>query len=337
MDSKVAFITGITGQDGGILAELLLQKNYKVYGLIRRSSSFNTGRIEHIYNHPNLKLIYGDISDSANISSVIRDIQPDEIYNLAAQSHVKVSFDVPINSVNMNILGTINVLEAIRQYSPHSKYYQASSSEMYGKVIETPQTENTPFHPRSPYACSKVYSYWQTVNYREAYNIFASNGILFNHSGEKRGETFVTRKITRAVTRIKLGLQNELILGNIDSKRDWGYYKDYCEAMYLILQHDKPDDFVIASGETHSVREFLEIAFSYLDLDYEKYVKIDQKYFRPSEVDLLLGDPSKAKRELNWTPKTSFKELVRIMVDSDMEIAKDEKYIKERRQNDSKK
>jgi len=331
MSKKVAFITGISGQDGSILAELLLQKDYKVYGLIRRSSTFNTVRIEHIYNHPNLKLIYGDISDSMNISTIIRDIQPDEIYNLAAQSHVKVSFDVPINTVDMNILGTINVLESIRQYSPHSKYYQASSSEMFGKVEEVPQTEKTPFHPRSPYGCSKVYSYWQTVNYREAYNIFASNGILFNHSGERRGETFVTRKITRAVTRIKLGLQNELILGNIDSKRDWGYYKDYCEAMYLILQHNKPDDFVIATGETHSVREFLEIAFSYLDLNYEEYVKIDQKYFRPSEVDLLLGDPSKAKRELNWTPKTSFKELVKIMVDSDMEIAKDEKCIMERR------
>jgi len=331
MSKKVAFITGISGQDGSILAELLLQKDYKVYGLIRRSSTFNTVRIEHIYNHPNLKLIYGDISDSMNISTIIRDIQPDEIYNLAAQSHVKVSFDVPINTVDMNILGTINVLESIRQYSPHSKYYQASSSEMFGKVEEVPQTEKTPFHPRSPYGCSKVYSYWQTVNYREAYNIFASNGILFNHSGERRGETFVTRKITRAVTRIKLGLQNELILGNIDSKRDWGYYKDYCEAMYLILQHDKPDDFVIATGETHSVKEFLEIAFSYLDLDYEKYVKIDQRYFRPSEVDLLLGDASKAKIELNWTPKTSFKELVKIMVDSDMEIAKDEKCIMERR------
>jgi len=331
MSKKVAFITGISGQDGSILAELLLQKDYKVYGLIRRSSTFNTVRIEHIYNHPNLKLIYGDISDSMNISTIIRDIQPDEIYNLAAQSHVKVSFDVPINTVDMNILGTINVLESIRQYSPHSKYYQASSSEMFGKVEEVPQTEKTPFHPRSPYGCSKVYSYWQTVNYREAYNIFASNGILFNHSGERRGETFVTRKITRAVTRIKLGLQNELILGNIDSKRDWGYYKDYCEAMYLILQHNKPDDFVIATGETHSVREFLDEVFGYLDLDWKKYIEVDQRYFRPTEVDMLLCDASKAKKVLGWKPKVKFEELARLMTDADMKIAEDEKVLKENR------
>jgi len=337
--NKKALITGITGQDGSLLAELLLNKGYHVYGLIRRSSSFNTSRIEHLYHspqeHSNLNLIYGDITDGISLSSIINDIKPDEIFNLAAQSHVKVSFDNPVYTVNSNILGTINLLEAIRHFSKNSKYYQASSSEMFGKVIETPQKETTPFYPRSSYGCSKVYSYWQTVNYREAYNIFACNGILFNHTGYKRGETFVSRKITRAATRIKLGLQDKLYLGNMDAKRDWGDAEDYVEAMWLMLQQDKPDDYIIATGETHSVKEFVIEAFNLLELDWEKYIEIDERYCRPTEVDLLLGDPSKAKNILGWEPKTTFKELVKKMIDADLELAKDELYIKEGRINNA--
>jgi GDPmannose 4,6-dehydratase len=335
--NKKALITGITGQDGSLLAELLLNKGYHVYGLIRRSSSFNTSRIEHLYHspqeHSNLNLIYGDITDGISLSSIINDIKPDEIFNLAAQSHVKVSFDNPVYTVNSNILGTINLLEAIRHFSKNSKFYQASSSEMFGKVIETPQKETTPFYPRSSYGCSKVYSYWQTVNYREAYNIFACNGILFNHTGYKRGETFVSRKITRAATRIKLGLQDKLYLGNMDAKRDWGDAEDYVEAMWLMLQQDKPDDYIIATGETHSVKEFVIEAFNLLELDWEKYIEIDERYCRPTEVDLLLGDPSKAKNILGWEPKTTFKELVKKMIDADLKLAQDELYIKEGRNN----
>lgn len=330
---KKALITGITGQDGSYLTEFLLKKGYEVYGVIRRSSSFHTGRIDHLYKDPHegprLKLIYGDLTDGSNISGILNETEPDEVYNLAAQSHVRVSFDQPIYTANVNALGTLRVLEAIRQMKNRPKFYQASSSEMYGKVVETPQTEKTPFYPRSPYGCAKVYSFWQTVNYREAYNIFACNGILFNHESPRRGETFVTRKITRAAARIKLGLQDKLYLGNLDAKRDWGYAADFVEAMWLILQQDKSDDYVIATGETHSVREFLDEVFGYLELDWEKYVEVDPKYYRPTEVDMLLGDPSKAKRVLGWNPKVGFKKLARIMTDADMELARQEKVIVE--------
>ncbi len=330
---KKALITGITGQDGSYLVELLLEKGYQVWGLIRRSSSFHTGRIDHLYKDPHeetkLRLIYGDLTDGGNLSTMINDIQPDEVYNLGAQSHVRVSFDMPIYTVNTDALGTLRLLEAIRSCHKPVKFYQASSSEMYGKVVETPQTEKTPFYPRSPYGCAKVYSFWQTVNYREAYNLFACNGILFNHESPRRGETFVTRKITRAVTRIKLGLQDKLYLGNMDAKRDWGYAGDYVEAMWLMLQHDKPDDYVIATGESHSVREFVEEVFRYLDMDWQQYVDIDKRYFRPSEVDFLQGDSSKARKILKWEPKVSFQELARIMTDADMKIAEREKIIEE--------
>jgi GDPmannose 4,6-dehydratase len=330
---KKALITGITGQDGSYLVELLLGKDYQVWGLIRRSSSFHTGRIDHLYKDPHeethLRLVYGDLTDGANLSTIINDIRPDEVYNLGAQSHVRVSFDMPIYTVNTDALGTLRLLEAIRSSGRPIKFYQASSSEMYGKVVETPQTEKTPFYPRSPYGCAKAYSFWQTVNYREAYGLFACNGILFNHESPRRGETFVTRKITRAATRIKLGLQDKLYLGNLDAERDWGYAGDYVEAMWLMLQHDKPDDYVIATGESHSVREFVEEVFRYLDLDWQKYVDIDQRYFRPSEVDFLQGDSSKAKKVLKWKPKVTFQELAQIMTDSDMKIAEREKIIKE--------
>jgi len=333
---KKALITGITGQDGSYLAELLLKKGYEVWGIIRRSSSFHTGRIDHLYKDPHeqpkLKLIYGDLTDGANLSTIINDIKPDEVYNLGAQSHVRVSFDMPIFTVNTDALGTLRLLEAIRSSNRPVKFYQASSSEMYGKVVEVPQTEKTPFYPRSPYACAKAYSFWQTLNYREAYGLFACNGILFNHESPRRGETFVTRKITRAVTRIKCGLQDKLFLGNLDAKRDWGFAGDYVEAMWLMLQHDNPDDYVIATGESHSVKEFVDEVFSYLDLDWQKYVEIDPRYFRPSEVDFLQGDASKAKKVLGWEPKVTFKELARIMTDADMKIAKDEKILKEQRQ-----
>jgi len=331
---KKALITGITGQDGSYLTEFLLKKGYEIYGIIRRSSSFHTGRIDHLYKDPHegprLKLIYGDLTDGSNISGILNEIKPDEVYNLAAQSHVRVSFDQPIYTVNVDALGTLRLLEAIRQVKKNPpKFYQASSSEMYGKAAETPQTEKTSFYPRSPYGCAKVYSFWQTVNYREAYNIFASNGILFNHESPRRGETFVTRKITRAAARIKLGLQDKVYLGNLKAKRDWGYAADFVEAMWLILQQDKPDDYVIATGENHSVKEFLDEVFGYLELDWQKYVEIDPKYYRPTEVDMLLGDPSKAKRVLGWSPKVGFKELARIMTDADMELARQEKVIAE--------
>jgi len=330
---KKALITGITGQDGSYLAELLLEKDYQLWGIMRRSSSFHTGRIDHLYKDPHeqprLKLIYGDLTDGSNLSTIINEIKPDEVYNLGAQSHVRVSFDMPIYTADTDALGTLRLLEAIRSSNKPAKFYQASSSEMYGKVVETPQTEKTPFYPRSPYGCAKAYSFWQTVNYREAYGLFACNGILFNHESPRRGETFVTRKITRAVTRIKLGLQDKLYLGNLDAKRDWGFAGDYVEAMWLMLQQDKPNDYVVATGESHSVREFVAEVFSHLDLDWQKYVEIDPRYFRPSEVDYLQGDASKAKKVLKWEPKVTFKELAKMMTDADMKIAENEKIIKD--------
>ena len=330
---KKALITGITGQDGSYLAELLLDKEYEVYGIIRRSSTFGTDRIDHLYQDPHkgprLKLIYGDLTDGGNLSTILNDVQPDEVYNLGAQSHVRVSFDQPIYTVNTDALGTLRLLEALRMMQNPPKFYQASSSEMFGKVVETPQTETTPFYPRSPYACAKVYSYWQTVNHREAYNMFTCNGILFNHESPRRGETFVTRKITRAATRIKLGLQDKLYLGNLDAKRDWGFAGDYVEAMWLMLQADEPDDYVVATGQTYSVREFLDEVFGHLDLDWQQYVEIDPRYFRPTEVDLLLGDASKAKKVLHWEPKVSFKQLAQMMTDTDMKLAQNEKVIKD--------
>jgi GDPmannose 4,6-dehydratase len=328
---KKALITGVTGQDGSYLVEFLLAKGYDVWGLIRRSSSFNTGRIDHLYTdpheHPKLRLVYGDMTDGNNLSSLIGEIKPDEVYNLAAQSHVRVSFDQPIYTVNVVALGTLRLLEAIRSSGLPIRFYQASSSEMYGKVVETPQTEKTPFYPRSPYACAKVYGYWQTINYREAYGVFACNGVLFNHESPRRGETFVTRKITRAATRIKCGLQDKLYLGNLDAKRDWGFAGDYIEAMWLMLQQDQADDYVIATGETHSVREFLDEVFGHLDLDWHRCVEIDPRYFRPTEVDLLLGDSGKARRTLKWEPKVGFRQLARMMTDADMETARREQVI----------
>ena len=330
---KKAFITGITGQDGSYLTEFLLEKGYDVYGIIRRSSSFNTSRIDHIYKDPHypdvkLHLFYSDLLDGSRLSSIINEVKPNEVYNLGAQSHVKVSFDQPIYTVDVDALGTLRMLEAIRMTDKRIKFYQASSSEMYGKVCEIPQTEATQFHPRSPYGCAKVYSYWQTINYREAYDIFACNGILFNHESPRRGETFVTRKITRAATRIKLGLQDNLYLGNLDAKRDWGFAGDYVEAMWMMLQHDKPDDYVISTGETHSVRDFLDEAFGFLDLEWEKYVEVDMRYYRPSEVDILVGDASKARKILGWEPRVTFKELARLMIEEDMKLAKKEYLLK---------
>lgn len=323
---KKALITGVTGQDGAYLTELLLDKGYEVHGIIRRSSSFNTKRIDHLYDNPNLNLHYGDLTDSVQLVKLLYELKPDEIYNLAAQSHVRVSFDIPEYTGNVTGMGAIRILEAIREAGLVEKvrYYQASSSEMYGEVQEVPQTETTPFWPRSPYACAKVFAYWLTVNFRESYNLHASNGILFNHESPLRGETFVTRKITRAATRIKLGLQDTLLLGNLDSKRDWGYAKEYVEAMWLMLQQDKPDDYVIATNETHTVREFVEVVFELLDLDWKDYVKFDERYMRPAEVDLLIGDPAKAKKQLGWEPKIKFRELCKIMVDADMVTAKQE-------------
>lgn len=332
---KKALITGITGQDGSYLTEFLLKKGYQVWGLIRRSSSFHTGRIDHLYEDPHkkpdLRLVYGDLTDGSNLSTIVNDIEPDEVYNLGAQSHVRVSFDVPIYTANTDGLGTLRLLEAIRWSKKPVKFYQASSSEMYGKAVEVPQTEKTPFYPRSPYACAKAYSFWQTINYREAYNIFACNGILFNHESPRRGETFVTRKITRAATRIKLGLQDKLFLGNMDAKRDWGFAGDYVEVMWLMLQQEKADDYVIATGHSHSVREFLDVVFDYLDLDSEKYVEIDERYFRPTEVDILQGDAGKAEKVLNWKPKVTFKELAVMMTDADMKLAENEKVLKDHR------
>src|SRR5688572_26009477 len=329
---KKALITGITGQDGSYLAEFLLAKGYEVHGIIRRSSSFNTGRLEHLYVDPHslgaaLFLHYGDLVDGTGLREILTRVVPDEVYNLGAQSHVRVSFDQPVYTVQCDALGTINLLEAMRDTGLPVRFYQASSSEMYGKVEETPQTEKTPFHPRSPYACAKVYSYWQTVNYREAYGMYAVNGILFNHESSRRGETFVTRKITRAATRIREGLQEKLYLGNLEAKRDWGFAGDYVEAMWMMLQQPQPDDYVIATGETHSVREFLDEVFGILDLDWKQYVEVDPRYFRPAEVDLLLGDASKAKRELGWQPKVTFKGLAKMMVDADMKIARRERAV----------
>lgn len=325
---KKALITGITGQDGSYLAELLLSKGYKVYGIIRRASTFNTGRLDPIYSDPhsgrsNLFLEYGDLSDASNLARLIGKIQPDEVYNLAAQSHVRVSFDSPEYTTDITGTGAVRLLEAIRETGIKPRYYQASSSEMYGKVQEVPQTEETSFYPRSPYGCAKVYAYWITVNYRESYGLHASNGILFNHESPRRGETFVTRKITRALAHIMAGLQDKLFLGNLDAKRDWGYAKEYVEAMWLMLQQDKPDDYVIATNETHSIREFLDVAFGYKGLDWKKHVQIDERYYRPAEVDLLIGDASKAKRQLGWEPKTKFEDLVKLMVDADIQLLKD--------------
>jgi GDPmannose 4,6-dehydratase len=325
---KKALITGITGQDGSYLAELLLSKGYQVYGIIRRASTFNTGRLDAIYADPHsgrarLFLEYGDLSDASNLARLINKIQPDEVYNLAAQSHVRVSFDSPEYTTDITGTGAVRLLEAIRETGIKPRYYQASSSEMYGKVMAVPQNEETPFYPRSPYGCAKVYAYWITVNYRESYGMHASNGILFNHESPRRGETFVTRKITRALAQILAGLQDKLFLGNLDAKRDWGYAKEYVEAMWLMLQQDEPDDYVISTNETHSIREFLEVAFSYKGLNWEKYVEIDPRYYRPAEVDLLIGDCSKAKKKLGWEPKTKFQDLVKLMVDADVKLLED--------------
>jgi len=327
--TKRALITGITGQDGSYLTELLLEKGYEVFGIVRRSSSFNTERIDHLYQDPHepntrLRMFFGDLNDSSSLNTILRKTEPDEIYNLGAQSHVRVSFDVPEYTGEVTGLGAVRLLEAIRETGIRPKFYQASSSELFGKVREVPQNENTPFYPRSPYGCAKAYAYHITVNYRESYGLFACNGILFNHESERRGETFVSRKITRAATRIKLGIQEKLYLGNLDAQRDWGYAKDYVEAMWLMVQANEADDYVIATGETHSVREFLDEAFGYLDLDWKKHVEPDTRYLRPAEVDLLLGDASKAHRVLGWKPKVNFKELVRIMVDHDLELARSE-------------
>lgn len=325
---KKALITGITGQDGSYLAELLLSKGYEVHGIIRRASTFNTARLDPIYDDPHsgsgrLNLHYGDLSDASALARLIGKIQPEEVYNLAAQSHVRVSFDSPEYTGDVTGTGTVRLLEAIRETGIQPRFYQASSSEMFGKVQEIPQTEKTPFYPRSPYGCAKVYSYWITVNYRESYGLHASNGILFNHESPRRGETFVTRKITRAVAQILAGLQKKLYLGNLDAKRDWGYAKEYVEAMWLMLQQDKPDDYVIATNETHSIRECLDVAFSHVNLDWSQYVEIDSRYYRPTEVELLIGDYSKAKEQLGWEPQTKFADLVKLMVDADIKLLKD--------------
>ena len=328
---KKALITGITGQDGSYLAELLLDKGYQVHGLVRRSSTFNADRLNRVYQNPQeatakLTLHHGDVTDGQGITNLVLKIQPDEIYNLAAQSHVRVSFDNPVYTADVVAMGALHVLEAARKLNETkpTRVYQASSSEMYGNVSESPQTETTPFFPQSPYACAKVFAYHQTVNYRNAYNMFAVNGILFNHESPRRGETFVTRKITRAATRIKLGLQDKLYLGNLDSQRDWGFAKDYVEGMWLMLQNDQAEDFVFATGKPHSIRQFLDFTFGYLDLDWNDYVEIDPRYFRPTEVNLLRGDYGKAKAKLGWKPKTNCQELAEIMVDHDLELARNE-------------
>ncbi|MBM3837274.1 MAG: GDP-mannose 4,6-dehydratase [Verrucomicrobia bacterium] len=325
---KKALITGITGQDGSYLAELLLSKGYEVHGIIRRASTFNTGRLEPIYSDPHsgrtrLFLHYGDLSDASALARLIGQIQPDEVYNLAAQSHVRVSFDSPEYTTDITATGAVRLLEAIRETGIRPRFYQASSSEMYGKVREIPQKETTPFYPRSPYGCAKVLAYWITVNYRESYGLHASNGILFNHESPRRGETFVTRKITRAVAHIRAGLQEKLYLGNLEAQRDWGYAKEFVEAMWLMLQQEKPDDYVIATNETHSVREFLEVAFGHVGLNWKKHVEIDPRYYRPAEVDVLIGDCSKARKQLGWEPKTRFADLVKLMVDADVQLLKD--------------
>ncbi|MCW1908067.1 MAG: GDP-mannose 4,6-dehydratase [Candidatus Saccharibacteria bacterium] len=323
--AKKALITGITGQDGSYLTELLLEKGYEVYGIIRRASTFNTHRIDHIYQDPHQKgaklhLVYGDLADATSLYTILADIRPDEVYNLAAQSHVRVSFDVPVYTGDVVAMGVVRLLEAIHKLGlKDTRFYQASSSEMYGKVQAIPQNEETPFYPRSPYGVAKLYGHWITKNFRESYDMYACSGILFNHESPRRGETFVTRKITRAVAHIQAGLQDKLYLGNLDAKRDWGYAKDYVEAMWLMLQQDKPDDYVIATNETHTIREFLDVAFGHVGLDWEKYVEIDPRYYRPAEVDLLIGDPAKAQKQLGWKPKTTFKELAELMVDADIE------------------
>ena len=325
---KKALITGITGQDGSYLAELLLSKGYEVHGIIRRASTFNTGRLEDIYQDPHesgkrLSLHYGDLSDGSAMARLLGKIQPDEIYNLAAQSHVRVSFDCPEYTADITGTGTVRLLEAIREAGLKPRFYQASSSEMFGKVMEVPQKETTPFYPRSPYGCAKVYSHWITINYRESYGLHASNGILFNHESPRRGETFVTRKITRAVAHIKQGLQKKLYLGNLDAQRDWGYAKEYVEAMWLMLQQPEAEDYVIATNETHSIREFLEQAFTHAGLNWQDYVEFDERYCRPTEVDLLIGDYSKAKRKLGWEPRTKFVDLVKLMVEADVKQVAD--------------
>ncbi|HEY5752790.1 MAG TPA: GDP-mannose 4,6-dehydratase [Chthoniobacterales bacterium] len=329
---KKALITGITGQDGSYLADLLLSKGYEVHGIIRRASTFNTSRIDHLYLDPHVNgvrlfLHYGDLSDSVGLVKLLYQLQPDEIYNLGAQSHVRVSFDVPEYTADVTGVGVIRILEAIRESGVKPRFYQASSSEMYGKVQEVPQTETTPWWPRSPYGCAKMFGYWATVNYREGYGLHASNGILFNHESPRRGETFVTRKISRAVARIKLGLQEDLYLGNREAKRDWGYAPEYVEGMWRMLQQDEPDDYVLGTNETHTVQEFVEVAFATVDLDWEKYVKYDARYERPAEVDLLIGDPAKAEKKLGWIPKTRFKELVKIMVEADVDLITGKKKI----------
>ena len=323
MQSKKALVTGITGQDGSYLAELLLSKGYEVHGLIRRSSSFNTQRIDHIYQDPhvpdaNLRLHFADLNDGSSLNKLIRTLEPDEIYNLGAQSHVRVSFDIPEYTGESAGLAAVRLLEAIQESAVNTRYYQASSSEMFGNAVESPQNEDTPFKPRSPYAAAKLYAYWMTVNYREAYDLFAVNGILFNHESPRRGETFVSRKISLAAARIKLGIQDTLYLGNLDARRDWGFAGDYVEAMWLMLQQDTPEDYVVATGETRSVRDFLEVAFQHVGLDWAPHVEIDSKYFRPTEVDVLIGDASKARRNLGWQPRVGFEELVRMMVDADL-------------------
>ncbi len=325
--TKRALITGITGQDGSYLTELLLEKGYEVHGIIRRTSTFNTDRIDHVYEDPHeegarLFLHYGDLNDGTMLRRILEQVEPSEVYNLGAQSHVRVSFDSPEYTVDTVAMGALRLLEAIRDYQHRTnnevRFYQAGSSEMYGKVQDVPQKETTPFYPRSPYACAKVYAHWQTLNYRESYNLFACNGILFNHESPRRGETFVTRKITRAIARIVAEKQKKIYLGNLDSKRDWGYAKDYVKAMWLMLQQDEPDDYVVATGETHSVQEFLEVAFKYVNLNWEDYVAFDPRYLRPAEVDLLIGDPAKAKAKLGWEPSVTFEELVHLMVEADL-------------------
>ncbi|MEM1308105.1 MAG: GDP-mannose 4,6-dehydratase [Cyanobacteria bacterium P01_H01_bin.153] len=325
---KRALITGITGQDGSYLSELLLEKGYEVHGIIRRTSTFNTDRIDHIYIDPHsegakLFLHYGDLNDGTMLRRILEQVKPSEVYNLGAQSHVRVSFDSPEYTVDTVAMGALRILEAIRDYQQRTglevRYYQAGSSEMYGKVQEIPQSETTPFYPRSPYACAKLYAHWQTLNYRESYDLFACNGILFNHESPRRGETFVTRKITRALARIVAGQQKKLYLGNLDSKRDWGYAKDYVRAMWLMLQQDVADDYVVATGETHSIREFLDIAFNHVNLDWNDYVEFDPRYLRPAEVDILIGDPTKAKQKLGWELSVTFEGLVKLMVDADLE------------------
>ena len=329
---KVALITGVTGQDGSYMAEQLLAKGYEVHGVVRRSSTFNRSRIDHLHHDEhtpgkNLHLHYGDVTDAARMHQLVTEIRPSEVYNLAAQSHVRVSFDEPLFTAHATGISTLNLLEAIRSVDTSIRFYQASSSEMYGKVVETPQLETTPFYPRSPYGVAKLYAHWITVNYRESYDIHGSCGILFNHESPRRGETFVTRKITRAAARIKLGLQDKLFLGNLDAKRDWGFAGDYVEAMWLMLQQDVPDDYVVSTDETHSVREFCEKTFGRLGLDYNDFVAIDPRYFRPAEVDLLLGSSEKARRQLDWQPRVSFDELVEMMVDADLELAEKEKVL----------